>query len=66
MIARDTVPVQAKEFTISVSTREHFTQVPADRAPMVKSTLEVTTQEATTISTSEALVVISEMRQLMI
>ena len=33
---------------------------------MVKSTLEVATQEATTISTFEALVVTLEMRQLMV
>ena len=64
MIAGDTVLVQAEKSTISASTWEHFTQVSTDRAPIMKSTLEVATQEATTISTSEAFVVTSEMRQL--
>jgi len=66
MIAGEIVPVQTEEFIISASTGEHFTHVLADRSPMVKSTLEVTTQEATAISTSKALVVTSEMRQLMV
>ena len=66
MIAGVTVPVQTEESIISASTGEHFTQVPIDRAPMVKSTLEVATQEVTTILTSEALVVTSEMRKLMV
>ena len=66
MIVGNTVTVQAKEPIISASTEEHSIQVPTDRAPMVKFTLEVVTQEATTIPTFEALVVTSEMRQLMV
>ena len=62
MITGDTVLVQAEKSTISAGTGEHFTQVPANRAPMVKSTLEAATQEATTISTFKVLVVNSEMR----
>jgi len=66
MITGDTVSVQAEEFTISATTGEHFTHVSTVRAPIVKSTLEVSTQEATIISTSETLAVISEMRKLMV
>ena len=66
MIAGDTVPVQAEEPIVSASTEEYFIQVPTDRALVVKPTLGVATQEAATISTSEALVVTSEMRQLMV
>ena len=66
MIVGDTVPIQTEESIISASTGEHFTQVSMDRAPMVKSTLEVATQEATIIPTSETLVVTLEIRQLMV
>ena len=65
-IAGDTVPVQTEESTHSVSTEEHFTQVLANKVPMEKSTLKIVTQEATTIPTSKALVMTSEMRQFMV
>ena len=62
MITGDTVPVQAEEPIISASTEEQSVQVPADRAHVVKPTLEVAIQEVTTIPTFETFVVTSEMR----
>jgi len=66
MTSGDIIPVQAEKSTVSTSTGEHFTQVSADEVPMVKSTLEVATQEAITISTFETFMVTSEMRKLMV
>ena len=65
MIVGDAILVQ-EEPIISASTEEHSIQVPVDRAFMVQSTLEVTTLKATIISSSKALVVTLEMRQLMV
>jgi len=66
MITGDTIPIQAEESTISARAEEHFTQFSTDSAPLVKSTLDIATQEATTILTSEALIVTSEMRKLIV
>jgi len=66
MTVGDTIPVQAEKSTISTSTGVHFTQVSAGGAPVAKYTLNVVAQETVTISTSETLVVTSEMRKLIV
>ena len=66
MTAGDIVPVLVENSIVSASTWEYFTQISADGAPTVKSTLEVATQEAVIISISETHMVTSEIRELMV
>jgi len=59
----DTVATQVEEPITSTSAEDSFVQAPAEKTLAVKSVLEIVTLEAITVSTPEAAVVTSEMRQ---
>ena len=65
MIASDVAPAQAEELIIDTSAKDIPVEASAEKALTVKPILEAATQEAITIFDPEALVVTSEMRQLL-
>ena len=66
MIIEDTAPVQAEEPIKSTNAEDSSVQALPERTLAVKYVLEIVTQEAITVPTPKALVVPSEMRQLLI
>ena len=65
MIIRNTALAQAEELITSNNAEDSSIQASAEKTLVVKSVFEIVTLEAITVSTPEAHVVTSKMRQLL-